>query len=602
MSKVVTDTPQPTAELGDLYIPRLYPSAAGDVGFDGNLGLRNIETPQVVYVKTCAQTFPGQLLELFSSDQMIPVAHTFVMAGDAQREWLPILLPATSIRPRWIDPLVCRINQTGASTLPLRLRVDLDRPAGRDPDPFQPGHQALIIHLPDDVLINGVSEARAREGVNITLMPYLHMAVGDRILLCWGDQQVIYLLIEADLNHEINLVVPYAKIMAARDGRELNVRLQVRGHTGNFTEPAARWSTASKVLVYAQRDLLREPYGSQADPQTGVIDLETLAGKPFTASVFVSPDYFEPRDTVEFFFRATDAQGNIVTHSEVRTVDRIGMILDFNVSHEFMVGLVQGHARLYYALHKHIGSMTMYSQASYVSIQGVAVQWPAPYFIDTMPLAEVRPVPLDGHAYVAYQASWKPWDLITLVWLLPDPDGAVEYRFSRSAGERPEHNVIEFVLPAAQIRRFEGRPSQMHYEANGSDGVLLGESAQKNILVGERWQPMKAPIVDKIIGHRLDPDEVPNGVWVTIADPPVGELIRLHWFGPGNVIEMPIYVASPGDVRVKVPAKFVLDNLNHIVKVYWLTHRNGAPQRYSSVVTVLIARRGIFGDDDIRQT
>ncbi|EED43283.1 hypothetical protein EBI_27290, partial [Enterocytozoon bieneusi H348] len=105
------------------------------------------------------------------------------MPGDTQREWLPILLPAASIRPQWIDPLVCRINASGASTLPLRLRVDLERPGGRDPDPSRPGHQGLVIYLPDDVLVNGVSEARARENIEITLMPYAHAAAGDQVLL-----------------------------------------------------------------------------------------------------------------------------------------------------------------------------------------------------------------------------------------------------------------------------------------------------------------------------------------------------------------------------------------------------------------------------------
>lgn len=532
---------------------------------------------------------------------MIPVAHTFVMAGDAQREWLPILLPAASIKPEWIDPLECRINRTGASTLPLRLRVDLNLPAGLDPDPTRPGHQGLVIDLPADVQVNGVSEARAREGIVITLKNYRHMAVGDRILLCWGDQQVTYSITDADLNRDVDLVVPYEKIMAARDGQELNVRLQVRGHTGNFTDPAARWSEASKVRVYARRDLLWEPYVSQADPKTGVIDVEKLMGKPVIASVFATPDYFEPRDTLGFFFTATDAQGNVITHSEERTVDRINAMFDFEVPHAFIAALVQGHAKVYYILRKDIGPMMMYSQSSCVSVQGQPVQWPAPYVIDTMPFAEVRPVPIDGHAYVPYQASWKPWDLITLVWQLPDPDGAVEYRFSRSAGERPEHDVIEFILPAAQIKRFEGRPSQMHYEAKGTDDLLLGESARSTLLVGKLWEAMAAPVVDKVVGHRLDPDLVPDGVWITIPAPPVGQHIRLHWFGPGNVIEMLVYIATPGDVRVKVPASYIWDNLNQVVKVYWLVYRNDVPQRYSSVVTLLIARRGIYGDEDIRQ-
>ncbi|QHF44911.1 hypothetical protein PspS35_14415 [Pseudomonas sp. S35] len=600
MSNVATSPPGLTAELGDLYIPRLHPAAAGDVGVDGNLGLRNIETPQVVYVKTGARTSPGQLLELFSNDPIRPVAHTFVMAADTQREWLPILLPAASIRPEWIDPLVCRINSSGASTLPLRLRVDFNRPGGHDPDPSRPGHQGLVIYLPDDVLVNGVSETRARQNIEITLMPYSYAAPGDQVLLCWGDQQVTHLVTEADLNREINLTVSYAKVMAARDGLELNVRLQVRGHTGNFTDPAERWSAASKVLVYAQRDVLREPYSAEVDPQTGVIDLEKLAGKSVTVSVFASADYFETRDTLEFVFKATDAQGNIVIHSEERPVDRVNAIYDFQIPPAFMEGLAQGHAKLYYTLHKYIGSTTMYSQSVYVSVQGASVQWPEPYVIDTMPFAEIRAVPVDGQAYVPYQTSWKPWDLITLVWLLPDRDGTVEYRFSRSVGERPEHNVIELELPAAQIKRFEGRPSQMHYEVNGTDGRLLGESARKSLLIGEPWEAMIAPVVEKVAGHHLDPDLVPDGVWVTIPNPPVGQHIRLHWFGPLNRIVMLMHISTPGDARIKVPGKYVSDNLNRIVKVYWEVNHNGVPQRYSGVVTLQIARRGIFGFEDIR--
>ncbi|PFG71767.1 hypothetical protein DM05_2140 [Pseudomonas poae] len=599
MSSVVPPPPAPTAELGDLYIPRLHPAAAGDVGVDGNLGLRNIETPQVVYVKTSSRTSPGQLLELFSNDPILPVAHTFVMPGDTQREWLPILLPTASIRPQWIDPLVCRINASGASTLPLRLRVDLARPGGHDPDPSRPGHQGLVMYLPDDVLVNGVSEARAFENIEITLMPYAHAAAGDQVLLCWGDQQVTYLLTESDLNHAVNLIVPYRTVMAARDGRELNVRLQVCGHTGNFTDPAERWSAVSKVWVYAQRDILREPYSAEVDPQTGVIDLEKLAGKSVTASVFASADYFETRDTLEFVFRATDAQGNTVTHREERPVERINAIYDFPIPPAFMGGLAQGHAKLYYTLRKYVGSTTMYSQAAYVSVKGATVLWPAPYVIDTMPFAEIRPVPKDGQAYVPYQASWKPWDLITLVWLLPDRDGSVEYRFTRSAGERPEHDIIEFVLPVAQIKRFEGRPSEMHYEVNGTDGRRLGESARKSLLVGKPLEPMAAPVVEKVAGHYLDPDLVPEGVWVTIPDPPVGQHVRLHWFGPVNRIVMLMHISTPGEVRIKVPAKYVSDNLNRIVKVYWEVNRHGVPQRYSGVVTLRIARRGIFGFEDI---
>lgn len=592
MSPVIPAIPQPVAELGELHIPALHPATPGDTGIDGNLGLRNIETPQLVYVKKGPHTYPGQLFELFSNDQVIPVAHTFVMPADVQSEWLPILLPEGSIKPQWLDPLVCRINHTGVSTLPLRLRVNLDIPAGNDPDPSKPGHQGLVIYLPDDVLVNGVSEERAREGIEITLMPYLHMAEGDCIRLCWGDQQITYSVSVTDLGREIHLVVPYAKIMAARDAIGLNVRLQVRGPTGNFTEPAARWSATSEVLVYAQRDILREPF-TEVDPQTGVIDLDKLQGKPLIASVFASPDYFERQDTLEFFFTATNAQGELSTHSKKQTVDRTNRIFDFEVPYAFMADLNHGHAKLHYVLHKYVQPMEMYSQAAYVSIEGADVEWPAPYLNEAMPFADTRATEVDIYVYVPYQAGWRPQDLITLVWVLPDPEGTVEYRSSCNAGARPEHGAIEFVLPAEQTKRFVGRPSQMYYEANNSEGVSLGVSARKPLQVGERWAPMAAPVVDKVIGHQLDPDLIGDGVWVTIPSPPVGREVRLHWYGPSNRVEMLKYIETPGDVRIKVPAHYVLEDLNRLVKVYWQVSLNGTAHRYSKVVTLRIARRGI---------
>lgn len=598
MSQAIPATSQPVAKLGELHIPRLHPAAPDDTGVDGNLGLRNIETPQLVYVKNYNSLRTGQLLELFSGSSFLPVAHTFVKEGDAQREWLPILLPTTSIKPQWIDPLVCRINLTGESSRPLRLRVDLDRPGGQDPDPSTPGHQGLVIYLPDDVLVKGVDEDRARKGIVITVMPYAHMAQRDCLVLCWGEQQMTYSVTDADLGREINLVVPYEIVMAARDARELHVRIQVRGHTGNSTAPSARWSPVGKVLVSAQRDILRELFSGEIDPKTGVVDLDKLQGKPLTASLFATPDYFERYDTLTFFFTATDAQGEVFIHSEERPVDKINTLYDFEVRAEFMASLAQGHAKLHYTLRKNIGATTMYSQAVYVGIQGSPVQWAAPYFFDTMPFAEVRPVPLDGHAYVPHQASWKPWDIVTFVWLLADPEGTVEYRSSRSADERPEHGSLEFVLPAAQLKRFEGRPSLMYYEAHGADGRLLGQSAYKTLQLGEPWAPMKAPVVEKVIGHMLDPDHVPDGVWVTLPNPPVESDVRLHWYGPGGLIEMPVFVPAPGDVRIKVPAKFVLDNLNQVVKVYWVVYQDRTPYRYSSVVTLRIARRGIDGYED----
>ncbi|MBN1079616.1 hypothetical protein JNO13_01590 [Pseudomonas sp. 1079] len=519
MSKFPTHTTQPANELGTLYIPNLYSPADGDIGVDGNLGIINIKVPQIIYVKKGPHTYPGQLFELFSNDQVIPIAHTFVMPADVQSEWLPILLPEGSIKPQWLDPLVCRINHTGVSTLPpcacgsisIYRQAMIRIPANRDTKGWL-STCLTMCWLTVSAKSEPAKGSKSRSCLTFTWRKVTASGCAG------GDQQITYSVSVTDLGREIHLVVPYAKIMAARDAIGLNVRLQVRGPTGNFTEPAARWSAPSEVLVYAQRDILREPF-TEVDPQTGVIDLDKLQGKPLIASVFASPDYFERQDTLEFFFTATNAQGELSTHSKKQTVDRTNRIFDFEVPYAFMADLNHGHAKLHYVLHKYVQPMEMYSQAAYVSIEGADVEWPAPYLNEAMPFADTRATEVDIYVYVPYQAAWRPQDLITLVWVLPDPEGTVEYRSSCNAGARPEHGAIEFVLPAEQTKRFVGRPSQMYYEANNSEGVSLGVSARKPLQVGERWAPMAAPVVDKVIGHQLDPDLIGDGVWVTIPSP-----------------------------------------------------------------------------------
>ncbi|MHA6575600.1 hypothetical protein [Pseudomonas yamanorum] len=461
MSTVITDVPQPTAELGSLEVPGLFPAHAGDVGIDGSLGLRNIQTPQVVYVHTSSRMANGDLLELFSNDPLIPVAHTFVQPGDLQQERLPLLLPAASIRAPLIDPLVCRNNLTGESTQTLRLKVDLNMPGGPDPDVTKPGHQGLVFKLPADVVVNGVSNKRAREGIEIEVLHYPFIAVGDRVLLCWGDQQVVHSISEKDLRCPLKLVVPYEKIIAAGDSTRLNVQFQVCGHTGNYSDPSAPWSAATELKVFARDDYLYAPFIKEAHPQTRVIDLAGLEGKSIMANVYGDPDYFSPNDLLEFFFQGTDAHGNLITYSEKQRVDQSNKLFEFPISHELVAKLVQGHAKVQYILHKFIEGVTLHSIADYVTVQGAVAHWPAPYMNEVKPFAHLQPVPLEGYAYVPYQESWKPTDLITLVWLVPDPEIAVEYRFSRSVGDRPEHNVLEFHVPGAQAKRFEGRPSVM---------------------------------------------------------------------------------------------------------------------------------------------
>jgi len=579
MSKKFADAIEPDAQLGLLQIPALFPLHIAS--YDGGLGRRSLDTPVVVYIKTPSNAYPGQLLELFANDPLLPVAHTFVSEGDSRRDHVPLILPAASIKPDWIDPLVARINLTGQSTLPLRVRVDLNGPGDS---------HGLRVQLPADVLVDGVSEARARENIQVILWPYPYMAANDHIQLYWGDQRVQRWLDAKDVGKPVTLLVLRRGIMEARDYESLRVAVLVRGHTGNYAEPSVRWAMAGPVNVHVHNDPLDAPVINGQDPQTGVIDIEQLNGLPATAYVYASRTYFEVGETLHFFWQTIDAQARRQTFSQSREVLRLGQTYSFELAHESIRDLAQGHLTAYYVLEKRTGPL--HSSATFATVHGPIDQWPAPH---VGAAGEDGRLPAETPGFtvnLAYAHAWKPSTLVTLVWLLPDPKGAVQYRYSRSAGERPANGHLEWWVPEVEVGRFLGRHSQLYYEADEA-GTSLGESLRLPLKVGKLWTPLRAPVVTGAAGHLLDPDRVSDGADVMLPNVPAYQRVRLHWHGPGGSIIIALRPQASGDIWVTVPASLVKDNLNHTVKVYWTLHESGQVERYSDVLTLQIVRQGL---------
>ncbi|WP_053135963.1 hypothetical protein [Pseudomonas sp. MIACH] len=596
MLKLIEDFKDATTGLGPLYFPALFPANANTPGVDGSLGQRHSEHPQMVYINRPKNAYIGELLELYIDDKRLPVSYTFIREEDNPLALIPLLLPTTSIRPSWINPLECRINQTGESSLPLRLRVDLNPPAGADPNSDDAGHQGLKMQLPEDILIHGLSEIRAREDVIVTVRPYRHMAKNDRILLCWGDQQIYHWVKESEFGHPISIRVPYALIMQAHDSRQFRVIVQVRGHTGNFMTP--RWSAATELDVYVHPTPLdplpplEPPILEGADPQTHVIDLEALAGGPVTCVVYATRDYFEVNDTLHLYCQGIDAQGRVLTHHEERRIEKVNQSLRIPLGYEYLRDMAQGLVSVYYVLEKHDDFGVIHSHASYATVQGDIPQWPQPHLNGPLINGHLSPDTTGLSVFVPFHKYWKPSDLISLVWLLPDPNGPVEYRFSRSAGDRPQNGLLEFELPAVESKRFEGRPSQLYYEASdlAGDQARLGESLRLTLTVGEPWARMLAPVVRNVVDHELDVSQASEGAVVLIHDTPENSIVMLNWVGPEASIAIPSNPTEPIGMprRIVVPAHVVMDNVGKAVKLYWTSTPEGKPLRYSEVSTVWI--------------
>ncbi|TFY87981.1 hypothetical protein DYL59_17130 [Pseudomonas kairouanensis] len=588
MSNKTQVTQQDVPSLGRLSIPGLFPAHDWAPDIDGYLGRDSIDKPLLVYVSLPHDAHEGQLLELFRDNTQLPVAHTFVRKEDLQRAHVPLVLPAYAIYPSLIDTLVCRINQTGDYSQPMRLGVNLDFPVGADPDPLQSGHQGLSVGLPADIAIDGISEPRARQNVVIRVTPYSDMAAHDRLLLCWGNQKILRWVDPTEVGKTIDIRVHYTTILKARDSEGLLVTLQVRGYTGNLMVPSARWSAGAYVHVYAQGDTMESPVVVPMNDTTREITLADVADLPVTAYVFASRNVFETADKLHFHWVMTDAQGRTLTHSETQTVHKVGQSYTFNLANSQISKLGQGHLTMSYSLEKR--DRILYSQSASATVNGQIHQWPAPKVIG---VSEKGLLPSTGQAttvVLPWDDSWHSETRLTLVWQVPEPHCAVEYRCSRSVGERPDNNLIEFQVPALEVKRFEGRRSQMFCVIEQGQGYR-DESRCLHLQVGPLQPQMQAPSIDRLNhGYFLDPGDVPNGVDVIIKGAPVG-LIWLYWSGPKSHLGIPLLVQRPQDLTFHVPARYVQDNLNNTVKAYWTLTVADAPVRYSEVQTLHITRK-----------
>lgn len=273
-------------------------------------------------------------------------------------------------------------------------------------------------------------------------------------------------------------------------------------------------------------------------------------------------------------------------------VDKVNQSLHIPLRYEYLLDVAQGLVAVYYILEKHDSSRFIHSQASYASVQGALSQWPQPQLNGPLVNGHVSPDATGLQVFVPFNNYWKPSDLISVVLLSPDPNAPVEYRYTRSAGDRPQNGLLVFDLPDAESKRFEGRHSQLYYEASdfAGDQAKLGESLRLSLTIGEPWARMLAPVVQNVLDHELDVSQASEGALVIIHDTPANSVIALNCVGPEASIAVSSSPSLPGGSprRVWVPAYVVKKNVGKAVKLYWTIAPEGKALRYSEVSTVWI--------------
>lgn len=128
-----------------------------------------------------------------------------------------------------------------------RLRVKLDMPGGLLLNASAEENQGLApVSLPEAISRNGLITSHIKQGLPLSIEPYLNMAPCDEITLRLGDVRMDLKPLAADnVGKPVQLLVPASLIREAGDEPQLEVTYCVIDRVGNNS----RWAPSREISV-----------------------------------------------------------------------------------------------------------------------------------------------------------------------------------------------------------------------------------------------------------------------------------------------------------------------------------------------------------------
>lgn len=531
----------------------------------------------------------------------MPVASHTVGADDIDKR-INFTLPTDQVIPDWAERVFYRLTRTGSTqpedSVPLRLRVKLDRPGGKDKEPNEPWHSELKApELPEDIAKNGVDKNSAEAGIPVTIGIYPGRKARDTVELQWGTVSRRRQITETEAAgiEPIVITIDQAAILEAGNDPELRVHYQVYDEVLNFSE---KWSARTYVKVDAGAGTLPAPIIEEAF--NGVIDLGDLGSADVTVVINVTGSPFQAGDTVTMTWRGTPITGAPVTHSQTVTVSNIPSIYYTTVPNALVRELLGAAAQASYVLNK-ANEKPQSSKVAIARITGVA------------PLKIPRILELIGdvlypfeervHVEIPVYVDMANGDLIDLIWLGTRVDGSI-YRHAEQhiVTANEAGNVVYIPVMGEHIALLENGTLDVSYQVtNGASTVRVSEHLL--VKVGQHLAELPAPIIREAVNGVLDPELNP-GVDVTLRVVYVGTVAgdTLTWYWLGHPLEgsgsdwFPITTATAGEVvDFKVRRSLVDANINTKVRVLYTLKRGATGQfQYSETLDLVIGK--LIGD------
>jgi hypothetical protein len=422
--------------------------------------------------------------------------------------------------------------------------------------------------------------------------PYENMAAGDTCLIAWGSQIVPYIVSENEVMRSFDVVVN-ADVIRHDDYEEtLPVAMQIIDMGGNYPAPNthANWSEIRRVNVNLG---VYRPRGPWLEQPGETIDMEELGGAAQLIYLLTDPDFFEVDDTVRLEWQGRDVENVPFFHTESRFVDRTNYLMEFKVENELLRAISGGIAIMYYEVYKIVTNTWYPSRKVRVQVIGQLLDWPAPT-IDQAPNGQIGPNSIATMRFSA-QDGWIPGTKIRVVWVAHGVNFSEEIFLNTI----PENRQLSFVVPSAQVRRFDTLPVEVYYER--IDRTPHRPSLRMQLQVGEPARTLTAVTVEKTFGNHLDPADIGANVMVTVplTDSVEDDIITLTW--DGDVLDTSIEVRLSKEqagkaLLIPVARRFVDGNINRTVRITYNLARANVPRRFSRIYVLSI--RSVPGQYD----
>ncbi|PSS46717.1 hypothetical protein [Pseudomonas sp. BBP2017] len=592
----------PRSEAQGILAPRplfisgmITPVEQGDAGINIAVAESNPDGVLTV-IDPYLDMLEGDRLTVFIEDEQ--VLEMFVKQADIGKR-LFFYLPRERFIPEWVEDIrfkLLRKDATAAEdSVPLRLRVKLNRPAGVDKEPHLPGHSELPRpQVPRDVIDNGVTAEWAARGVPVTIGYYPDRAARDTVVLRWGSVRIPRRISESEAagREPVEILVDQEAILAGGDSDALQLNYEVFDEVWNYSSD---WSRFTVVKVEAGAWRLDAPIIREA--VNGAIDLIALGPNDVTVQVVISGNPFALGDSIEFTWIGTPKMGAPIVHKASTTIANLPAVLEFKVPNADIRAIASGTGDASYVLRKANGEAPQSSKRAFARIVGELSELPAPVILQAV----------DGLLDSRLEHAWVlvgPYpgmvvgDVVKLIWQGKRADGSLYlHEEEKDVSDNDVGNAIEVLVAAEHITVLDGGTLELYYRVTNERAVTydIRESARSYFNVLNLRHELPAPVVLEADGDVLDPEAIiPNGATLRIeyADTEVGDVLTYYWqsvYANGTVSDwVPITEASKGrPVNFRIAPDLVEVSSGTNVNVLY-SLRRGNQTRISSVLQLYI--------------